>query len=610
MLHSGMKTLQSLLGCKQLPTRVVDTNPLPDKFLMEYFSSGYDEKRVLKKFGKVFEDAVIRKTVNASIEQQRNKGRNERILNTSLQDLVEDGVVSVENIPRVEQAKTLLDKKELENQLNPDLEGEYPMTFSHWITPENEESPIKSNLYPNVEFILKGYPDKESTGQENNNHKKKKKHYYIYSEKPGFGKSHAFSEFCDRFNGIMVRDIKNWADVPHNTQFLIFEEVGHNHNKLDFELLKTLTAGTAKAFAGNCKTFGDSYSPRPDVQVIMLSNLCPYNVYGTYDPRVQRRFIDAYKQRQFTDRFFIHKLDGPLKNDVRKFTEPSRWTDQQFQMEIQLVFEPLVLRGIIKTITMTSGKIEGVVHYVNRAKELLKVKYLCAEPDRINVEVFADLLERCCQTKTAYGLHLTWQELVLGLFRSTLEMKKGVVLKLAMDDLVKMEELKPRMLIPQNKQVIQSIKAEKLINYPELHAISDMIYTAGVIGVDKVVARKRAWDALGACFIETDFFGSMNLMQVTNYMAEKPKAMKHLLRICYKNCSHDMSKCMKIHSVDPTELRDFEDIFRITIFEPMQYLIKNNKDRVDDNDLWTDSDDDDNGDAVSPHKRKKYTHTI
>ena len=115
----------NMLGCKQLPTRMVDTNPLPEKFLMEYFSSGYDEKRVLKKFGKVFEDAVIRKTVNTYIEQQGNKGRNERILNTSLQDLVEEGVVSFENVPRVEQATALLDKKEQGNTLNPDLEGEY-----------------------------------------------------------------------------------------------------------------------------------------------------------------------------------------------------------------------------------------------------------------------------------------------------------------------------------------------------------------------------------------------------------------------------------------------------------------------------------------------------
>ena len=166
-----------------------------------------------------------------------------------------------------------------------------------------------------------------------------------------------------------------------------------------------------------------------------------------------------------------------------------------------------------------------------------------------------------------------------------------------------MEELKQRKLIPQNKQVIQSIKTEKIITYPELHAISYMIYRDAVSGVDKVVARKRAWNNLGACFIESDFFGSMNLMQVTNYMAEKPKSMKHLLRICYKNCSHDMNECMKIHSADPTEIRDFEDMFRITIFEPMQYFIKNNKDRIDDKDLWTDSDDDDNDDdddVISP----------
>ena len=74
-LNSGMKTLQAALQTMHAPTRVKDVNPLPKRFLQQYFLNGYDEGKVLTKFGRVFEDGIIRATVNGYIEQQKKNDR-------------------------------------------------------------------------------------------------------------------------------------------------------------------------------------------------------------------------------------------------------------------------------------------------------------------------------------------------------------------------------------------------------------------------------------------------------------------------------------------------------------------------------------------------------
>ena len=81
------------------------------------------------------------------------------------------------------------------------------------------------------------------------------------------------------------------------------------------------------------------------------------------------------------------------------------------------------------------------------------------------------------------------------------------------------------MLIPENNQVIQSIKAEKIINYPELHAISGMIYTAGVSGVD-IVAN---WVS-HICTNEKGF-SSFSVQEIRVIIKRESKIFKFFIRI-------------------------------------------------------------------------------
>ena len=45
-------------------------------------------------------------------------------------------------------------------------------------------------------------------------------------------------------------------------------------------------------------------------QLIMLSNQSPYEVYGEWDGKIQRRFMSKERQTQFHDRFTVIRLDG------------------------------------------------------------------------------------------------------------------------------------------------------------------------------------------------------------------------------------------------------------------------------------------------------------
>ena len=63
-LNDGMNTLSKCLSLTDAPTRVTDIDPLPEKFMQDYFKNGYVPNRIRLKFGKVFEDAAIKKTVD------------------------------------------------------------------------------------------------------------------------------------------------------------------------------------------------------------------------------------------------------------------------------------------------------------------------------------------------------------------------------------------------------------------------------------------------------------------------------------------------------------------------------------------------------------------
>ena len=292
-LYDGMNTLSKCLSLTNTPTRVTDIDPLPERFMQDYFKNGYIPNRIRLKFGKVFEDAAIKKTVDLALTYKKNAAENHIMRTKSTPDLVCSGVIPFANAPAVENAKRFLQELEAEEELNPDLQGEYPIVFSHHTVNRSSGKPVKTDMYPDVTVVLQGFPRAVDV---------KLKHYYIYSRAPGFGKTHLLRRFAKTYNAVFLPDAKNWIGIPRGTQFIVLDEYGPK-KKLAFEDLKTMTAGDASAFAGNRKSHGQSFKPRPDVQLVILSNRSIYELYGTWNPKTQKCQLTAEEADQLDDRF-------------------------------------------------------------------------------------------------------------------------------------------------------------------------------------------------------------------------------------------------------------------------------------------------------------------
>ena len=299
-IKNGERTLQSWLGTEHLPMRIRGYDPLPDSFLQHYFAEGYNAEKVLYKIGQKFEEAVINKIVKEKVNRAANKRRNEKMLQSDACEQTEEN-------------KNLYKKLKSRQELNPDLDKEYTITFQHRANGQ------PTSDYPPVTITIEAQP---KAGY-------KRKHYYIYSHRAGFGKTYEMCQFAKKYNAALITNTNNWVDVPTEAQFLIFEELGKS-NKLDFEQLKSLTGGFG-LMSGNCKSYGSSFKPRQDVQVIIISSRSPYDIYGEWDKHLQRRIMSADSLSELEDRFHVIRLDGDILEDQMKYLEPTALTDAQFK---------------------------------------------------------------------------------------------------------------------------------------------------------------------------------------------------------------------------------------------------------------------------------------
>ena len=168
-LNSGMKTLQLCLDLTYAPSHITSIQPLPQKFIQEYFHQGYDPGKIAQRFGKLFEDASIRTIVNDAVIQSRNRARNRTIVENDTDQLVRERTVSVENARCIEESKKLIKRLEREKKLNPDLEGPYEMTFEQWTWNRETKMVIRTGVYPPRTVLLEGLPGRTDV---------KFKHYY------------------------------------------------------------------------------------------------------------------------------------------------------------------------------------------------------------------------------------------------------------------------------------------------------------------------------------------------------------------------------------------------------------------------------------------------
>ena len=265
-----------------------------------------------------YEQAAIRQVVYKAINERANKVANTTMLCTSTVQLVRSGTIKILNARRVENNKRYMEKLvRKENNKKPDMKNGCfeDITFGKWTYDKGRDPATETTVR-----ITSQLGDKYT----------KQRHYYIYSLKSNYGKSRAMGMLAERYNVAFVSDMKNWADVPHETQFLVFDEYDCTYN-LHINQLKALMASPARGTFGQCK--GASYIPRPDVQIIILSSTSPYEVYGTYNSRLKRRLISSTTANKLDDCFCVYRLDGSKNHDRRTYMSPKSWPEDEFIAE-------------------------------------------------------------------------------------------------------------------------------------------------------------------------------------------------------------------------------------------------------------------------------------
>ena len=138
---------------------------------------------------------------------------------------------------------------------------------------------------------------------------------------------------------------KSVSKGAEDAQFLIIDEYGPDKRML-MSQLKSLTSGSPKSsFAGNRKSYGASFVPRNDVQVIILSNHHLFYCMG----RGREHKISPVDADALRDRFHIIKMDtgaGTEEDDAKRYVEPlydgSEWSPASLAPKPVLTREQMV----------------------------------------------------------------------------------------------------------------------------------------------------------------------------------------------------------------------------------------------------------------------------
>jgi hypothetical protein len=151
-----------------------------------------------------------------------------------------------------------------------------------------------------------------------------------------WGKSYNMDRLVEKYSAAYVPDYKNAVNIPPNVQFLVFDEYSAT-KAIPLEQLKSLASSNAQSGYLNRKSHGASYKPPKDVQIIVLSNYSPYEVYASWDKKFQRKVISDEVLTTFDTRFYTVRLDGDNAEQRRKWMLPTSWTEEEFQLELQRI---------------------------------------------------------------------------------------------------------------------------------------------------------------------------------------------------------------------------------------------------------------------------------
>ncbi len=348
-LRSGLKTLSNLFGTAVSGLkegRNVYSRTFPEELLLSYKKEDF---LVLK--GPTFWNIVYGGQATTKAE------RNAYIFKADLAEATNRGMVEPGKLAALVNDQKVLAGLE-EKARNPDSTGEKTYEFRPY---DEDGNPVAGGWMTAVTF-------KFLAGDETT----KRRHHYVYSRASSTRKSMFLKALEKEYNADRVTNTRNWCKVSQNAQLLLFDEYGPPKN-LTFDELKGLCSGWGGL---NRKTYGASYEPRRDVQVIICSNHSPFEIYGTErcGTAGAAKHMSADRYDQFIRRVHVHRIDGDISEDRARYLTGSLLTEKERDEAILQFVGPKIPRYRNAewgdSIEVTDKQAQGIVLYMQEKLKL------------------------------------------------------------------------------------------------------------------------------------------------------------------------------------------------------------------------------------------------
>jgi hypothetical protein len=316
-LRNGMISLRKKLGLPEIPNRVTGLK-LPDDFFKMIDPGLVDSNRV-GVYGTITKEALKRR-IKEVMTKNCNAAATNTVMEKGADKAVLEGHYPLEKLPYIRQGEQMLREIESEEKMRErELENGRRAKFTVYKT--GKKVRIVSHKGEGGKTVDK-HPftaTDDSIDMDEfveSDLVNKKKHYLMYSEKPGYGKTRILVAMKKNFNCSSIADFNNLAGVRENSQFLTVDEFDHS-SKLTLAQLKAFTSGDPDSFAGNKKSFGASFKPRNDAQLIIAGNHHLFACVGSsYDSVTKGRCMDHLTAKQLFDRFHIIKFDDETVGEL------------------------------------------------------------------------------------------------------------------------------------------------------------------------------------------------------------------------------------------------------------------------------------------------------
>jgi len=388
-LARGMKTLKTWCALSEVPIRVTihGLEDFVDNYCLNWIENPDDV--CLAKFWGYITVQIVKTTLSVNKLSAKNKKVCDSLLQRGACKTILAGEANISqlgNLMRVEEE--LRYEENMKARILLDVpRGQYKI-FSNCL----DYGPIRlySYAFDHSEFSDDGADGKiakfskkiDVTGVEYNIFSEeytkimvKKKHLYIYSPSSNRGKTRMLQQLLMECNACEITDVNNFAGLESYCQYFVMDEYGHQ-NKFSFEALKKFTGGIASSFSGNVKSFGKSFTPRPDAQLVIFSNTHIFGLYGEWSPKLQRRFLNPLQAELLENRFHIIKVDpsqGSLEDDARSFIHPSNWSKEDLKGEIDILFTKYIGKRFLRLpSTDISKKYAGKV-FLKKLQHLISI---------------------------------------------------------------------------------------------------------------------------------------------------------------------------------------------------------------------------------------------